>query len=82
METFPALLALCEGSPPVTSGFSSQRPVTRRFDVLFDVCLNKRLKNNRDTGGLRRRGARYDVTGIMYASNHLFAVSYFAINQL
>ena len=39
METFPALPALCEGSPPVTSGFSSQRPVTRSFDVFFDVCL-------------------------------------------
>ena len=29
METFPALLALCEGNPPVIDGFPSQRPVTR-----------------------------------------------------
>ena len=28
METFSALLALCEGNPPVTGGFPSQRPVT------------------------------------------------------
>ena len=37
METFSALLALCEGNPPVTGGFPSQRPVTRSFDVLFDL---------------------------------------------
>ena len=43
METFPALLALCEGNPPVTGGFPSQRLVTRRFDVFFQLCLNKRL---------------------------------------
>ena len=29
MQTFSALLALCEGNPQVTSGISSQRPVTR-----------------------------------------------------
>ena len=43
IETFSALLALCEGNPPVTDGFPSQRPVTRSFDVLVDVCLNNRL---------------------------------------
>ena len=37
METFPALLALC------ASEFPSQRPVTRSFDVFFDLRLNKRL---------------------------------------
>ena len=51
METFSALLALCEGNPPVTGGsFSSQRPVTRSFDVFFDLRLNKRLSKQ-----LRRR---------------------------
>ena len=44
METFSASLALCEGNPPVIGGLSSQRPVTRSFDVVFDLCLNKRLK--------------------------------------
>ena len=43
METFSALLALCEGNPPVTAGFPSQKPVPRSFDVFFDLCLNKRL---------------------------------------
>ena len=43
METFSVLLALCEGNPPVTGGFLSQRPVMRSFDVFFDLSLNKRL---------------------------------------
>ena len=43
METFSELLALCEGNPPVTGGFPSQRPVTQNFDVIFDLRLNKRL---------------------------------------
>ena len=43
MKTFSALLALCTGTSPVTDEFASQRPVTRRFDVSFDLRLNKRL---------------------------------------
>ena len=43
METMSALLAFCAGNSPVTGQFSVQRPVTRRFDVLFDQRLNKRL---------------------------------------
>ena len=43
METFSALLALCAGNSPVYGEFPSQRPVTRSFDVFFDLCLNKRL---------------------------------------
>ena len=39
METFSALLALGERNPPVTGEFPSQRPVTRSFDVLFDLSL-------------------------------------------
>ena len=45
METFSALLALCTGNSPVTGEFPSQRPVTRSFDVFFDVRPNKRLGN-------------------------------------
>ena len=43
METFSELLALCEGNPSVTGGFLSQRPVTRSFEIFFDLCLNKQL---------------------------------------
>ena len=43
METFYALLALCEGNSPAIGEFPSQRPVTRSFDVFFHLRLNKRL---------------------------------------
>ena len=43
METFSALLAICAGNSPVPGEFPAQRPVTRSFDVLFDLRLNKRL---------------------------------------
>ena len=33
----------CAGNAPVTGEFSSQRPVTRSFDVFFDLCLKQRL---------------------------------------
>ena len=36
METFSALLALCAGNSPVTGESSTQKPVTRSFDVFFD----------------------------------------------
>ena len=62
METFSALRAFCAGKSPVTGEFPTQRPVTRSFDVFFDLRLNKRLRNNRDAGGLRRHFAQYDVT--------------------
>ena len=45
METFSALLAICAGNSPVTGEFPTQRPVTRSFDVFFDLRLNKRLRN-------------------------------------
>ena len=35
METFSALLAICEGNSPVIGEFPAQRPVTRIFDVFF-----------------------------------------------
>ena len=43
METFSALLALCARNTLVTSEFLSRRPVTRRFEFFFYLCLNKRL---------------------------------------
>ena len=44
METFSALLAPCAGNSPMTGEFPAQRPMTRNFDVFFDLCLNKRLR--------------------------------------
>ena len=43
METFSALLALCAGNSPVPGDFPAQRPVTRSFDVFFDLPPNKLL---------------------------------------
>ena len=44
MEIFSALLALCAGNSPVTGEFRSQRPVTRSFDVFFELRLNIQIK--------------------------------------
>ena len=59
METVSVLLALCEVFTPVTGGFTSQRPVTRSFEVFFDLRLNKQS---------RRHQARYDVTVMLRLS--------------
>ena len=40
---FSTLLAICEGNSPVSGEFPAQRPVTRSFDIFFDLRLNKRL---------------------------------------
>ena len=62
METFSALLALCAGNSPVTGEFPTQRPVTRSFDVFYDLRLNKRLSKQLGDGDLNRHRAHYDVT--------------------
>ena len=61
METFSALLALCAGNSQVTGEFHSQRPVTRSFDVFFDLRLNKDWVNNREADDLRRHSVHHDV---------------------
>ena len=66
MGAFSALLAFCEGNPPVTGGFPSQRPGTRSFDIFFDLRLNKRLRNKPDACDLGRRRVHYDVTVMGY----------------
>ena len=38
-----ALLAICAGNSPVPGEFPAQRPVTRSFDVYFDLRPNKRF---------------------------------------
>ena len=43
METFSALLAICAGNSPVPGEFPAQKPVTRSFDVFFDLRLNIQL---------------------------------------
>ena len=54
METFSALLALCEGYPSLIGGFPLQRPV---------ICVwTNNWANDQDAGGLRRHRTHYDVS--------------------
>ena len=41
------MLAICAGNSPVTGELPAQRPVTRSFDVFFDLRLNTRLSKQR-----------------------------------
>ena len=61
MEIFSALLAICTGNSPVAGDFASQKPLTRSFDVFFDLHLINGWVNNGDAGDLRRYRAHYDV---------------------
>ena len=58
METFSALLAFCAGNSPVTGEFPTQRPVTRSFDVFFDLDS---WANNGGAGDSWRYRIHYDV---------------------
>ena len=69
METFSALLAICAGNSPIPGEFHTQRPVTRNFDVYFDLHPNKRLSKQLWACDLRRNRAHYDV--ILMHSNYL-----------
>ena len=46
MATFSASLALCRGNSPVAGEFPAQRPVTRSFNVFFDLHQIKRLNKH------------------------------------
>ena len=71
MGTFSALLVLCAGNSPFIGEFHTQRPVTRSFDVFFDLRLINSWVNNRATGDLRRYRAHYDVTVMVpHLENH------------
>ena len=66
VETFSALLDLCEGNPSVTGGFPSQSQW--RGALMFSlICVwTNGWTNNRDTGDLRRHRANYDVIVVMF----------------
>ena len=74
METFSAFLALCAGNSPVTGEFPSQRPVTRSFEVFFDLRPKKGSANNREAGDLRRHSSHYDVI-VMYSLSEVIVHS-------
>ena len=70
METFSALLILCERSPPVTVGFPSQRPVMRSFDFSLICGWTTGWEINRDAGDLIRHRTHYKVTVVWYWGNY------------
>ena len=66
METFSALLALCEGKPLVTSGFphKGQRGRASMFSL---ICTWTNVwANNQDASDLRRHCTHYDVTVMIW----------------
>ena len=61
MVTFSALLVICAENSPVTGEFPTQKPVTRSFNVFFDLRLINGWVNNGEAGDLRRDRANYDA---------------------
>ena len=57
METLSALLALCEGNPPVTGGFPPQRPRNAAVKFSLMLALANCWINRRIDGDLRRHEA-------------------------
>ena len=56
-----ALLAICAGNSPVPGEFPAQMPVTRSFDVFFNLRLNKRLRKQWWGWWFETYRAHYDV---------------------
>ena len=81
METFSPLLAICAGNSTVTGEFPAQRPVTRSFDVFFDLRLNKRWSEQSWGWWLRRYRAHYDVIVMNLNDKFLFMDTIWANSQ-
>ena len=62
MEAFSALLALREENPPVTGEFPPQRPVTRSFDVFFDLAPEQTIEQTTETAVI------WDATALIITS--------------
>ena len=71
METFSALLGVCEGNPPLSSGFPSQSQW--RGALMFSlICTwTNDGANNRDAGDLRCHCVHCNVTVIIFISDKL-----------
>ena len=71
METFSALLVICAGNSPVPGEFPAPRPVTRSYDVFFDLRLDKRFNKQSwgwwfETPSRLLRRHRNDQCGLLY----------------
>ena len=72
-KIFSASLAICAGNWLVTGELSAKRPVTRSFDVFFDLRPNERLSKQSWSWCLRRHRAHCDVTVMIHhIRNYLF----------
>ena len=71
METFSTLLALCEGNPPVTSGFPSQSQLREVLVFSFVCAWTNGWANHWDAGDLRRDLAHYDITVMIHDDFYL-----------
>ena len=82
METFSALLTICAGNSVVTGEFPAQRPVTRTFDVFFDLHMKNGWVNTSEAGDLRRNLAHYEVTVMVWQkrSRLVWLLSYILCN--
>ena len=65
----------------VPGDFPAQRPVTRSFDVFFDLCPNKGWINNREADDLRRHRAHYDVIVMHYRKKKFCVVTSSAFDR-
>ena len=64
-ETVFTFLAICAGNSPVTCEFPSQRPVTRSFDVFFDLRLSKWLVKQSRRRWFEIDGCNTNVNGVL-----------------
>ena len=81
MKISSVLLAICVGNSPVNCEFPAQRPVTRRFDVFFDLHLNKWLSKQSWGWLFRRHRTHYDVT-VMHSDWGLLLCHFFYVSVL
>ena len=79
MEIFFRVTGLLWGKPPVTSGFTYQKPVMRRFGVFFYlICAwTNGWANYRNAGNLRHHRAHYDVSVVISLLDELSKSSFF-----
>ena len=66
MEKFSALLALCEGNPPVTVDSPHNGQWLRALMFSLNCAWTNSWTNNRDAGNLRRHRTDYDVAAMVF----------------
>ena len=73
MEKFSALLALCEGNPPVTVDSPHNGQWLRALMFSLNCAWTNSWTNNRDAGNLRRHRTDYDVAAMVFCGGDAVA---------